>query len=83
MIKPGATLAARIRIDLAELAFLVERARKGWDKAKSLNDDYYLAGRLRGPICFANCLWLVIGSSTYYLYAFVVLILAALMSSLI
>jgi hypothetical protein len=44
MIKPGATLAARIRTDLAELAFLVERARKGWDKAKSLNDDYYLDG---------------------------------------
>lgn len=44
MSRPGAILAARIRIDLPELAFLVERARLGWDKAKTLNDDYYLDG---------------------------------------
>jgi len=44
MSRPGAILAARIRIDLPELAFLVERARQGWNKAKTLNDDYYLDG---------------------------------------
>jgi hypothetical protein len=44
MSRPGAILAARIRIDLPELAFLVERARHGWEKAKTLNDDYYLDG---------------------------------------
>ena len=42
MSKPGAILVARIRTDLPELAFLVERARQGWDKAKSMNDDFYL-----------------------------------------
>ena len=44
MSKPGAILAARIRTELPELAFLVERARQGWDKAKSQNDTFYLDG---------------------------------------
>jgi len=44
MSKPGAILVARIRTDLPELAFLVERARQGWGKAKSINDDFYLDG---------------------------------------
>jgi hypothetical protein len=44
MNKPGTVLAARIRNDLKELALLIERARCGWEKAKSQNDDYYLDG---------------------------------------
>lgn len=44
MSKPGAILAARVRTELKELAFLVERAKHGWEKAKSRNDDYYLDG---------------------------------------
>jgi len=44
MSKPGAILAARIRTDLLELDFFVDRARQGWDKTKTLNDDYYLDG---------------------------------------
>lgn len=44
MSKPGAILAARVRTDLRELSFLVERAKQGWEKAQSRNDDYYLDG---------------------------------------
>ena len=44
MSKPGAILSARILTELNELAFLVDRAKQGWNKAKSLNDDYYLDG---------------------------------------
>lgn len=44
MSKSGAILSARILTELKELAFLVNRARQGWDKARSLNDDYYLDG---------------------------------------
>ena len=44
MSKPGSILVARIRADLPELAFHVERARLGWDKAKRLNDDYLSTG---------------------------------------
>ena len=42
MSKPGAILAARIKTELPELALLVERAREGWDRAKSQNDTFYL-----------------------------------------
>lgn len=44
MSKPGTVLAARIRTDLRELALLINRAERGWEKAKSQNDDYYLDG---------------------------------------
>lgn len=44
MSRPGAILAARIRTDLKELALLVERAKHGWEKAKTQHDDYYLDG---------------------------------------
>lgn len=44
MSKPGLILSARILIELNELAFLVDRAKQGWNKARSLNDDYYLDG---------------------------------------
>lgn len=44
MNRPSAILAARIRTELPELTTLVERAKKGWDKAKTLNDDFYLDG---------------------------------------
>lgn len=44
MNRPGAILAARIRTDLKELVLLVERAKQGWEKAKSQHDDYYLDG---------------------------------------
>ncbi|MBI2263863.1 MAG: hypothetical protein HYU64_01615 [Armatimonadetes bacterium] len=44
MSKPGAILIARIRRDLKELTVLVERAKLGWGKAKSQNDDNYLDG---------------------------------------
>lgn len=42
MSKPGAILAARIKTELPELALLVERAREGWERAKSQNDTFYL-----------------------------------------
>jgi len=41
MSKPGLILAARILTDLKELALLAERAKQGWEKAKSRNDDFY------------------------------------------
>jgi len=44
MSKPGQILAARIRSELPELALIVERARQGWDKAKTLQDDFYIDG---------------------------------------
>ena len=44
MSRPGAVLAARIRTDLSELALLVDRAKHGWERAKSRDDDYYLDG---------------------------------------
>lgn len=44
MSKPGSILIARIRADLPELAFHVERAKQGWEKAKRLEDDFYLDG---------------------------------------
>lgn len=44
MSKPGAILSARILTELNELAFLVDRAKQGWNKARSSNDDYYLDG---------------------------------------
>lgn len=44
MSNSGTILAARIRTDIKELALLVERAKQGWEKAKSHNDDFYLDG---------------------------------------
>jgi len=44
MSNTGAILAARIRAELKEMSFLVERATQGWEKAKSTNDDFYLDG---------------------------------------
>ena len=44
MSKPGTILAARIRAEVPELAFLVERARQGWDRFKGQNDTFYLDG---------------------------------------
>ena len=41
MSNPGAMLAARIQADLKELTVLIERARHGWEKAKTQHDDYY------------------------------------------
>jgi hypothetical protein len=40
----GAILAARIRAELKELSLLVDRAKHGWEKAKTQHDDYYLDG---------------------------------------
>lgn len=44
MSNSGAILAARILTELRDLALLVDRAKHGWEKAKSQHDDYYLDG---------------------------------------
>lgn len=44
MSKPANILAARIKNELPELVLITERARQGWDKAKTLHDDFYIDG---------------------------------------
>lgn len=44
MSNSGAILAARVQTDLKELTVLIERAKHGWEKAKTQHDDYYLDG---------------------------------------
>lgn len=44
MSQAGKILAARILGELKDLSTLVERAKQGWERAKSRNDDFYLDG---------------------------------------
>jgi hypothetical protein len=44
MSKIGAVLSGHIRDELSELARVVDRAERGWEKATTQHDDYYLDG---------------------------------------